>query len=321
MSQLAVSTLGIDTLVEFLEEHNCIFRDKNEFKAKITKMLLGGPDKLFCISDFDFTLSKYFRDDGTRADSCHASLEHAPPGFLPDSYIIQAKALQSFYYPLEIDTTISDTDKFRYMEEWVEKHNALLVESKITSNAIQVIVSKALADRRLILRQDTNVLVSILEQNRIPMLIFSAGIADVVEVALLESLGLAQMPSNISLISNKCIFQEPGDDTSPLISWSRPYLHVLNKRAAAFIDHDFFRGVKSSERCNLLLFGDSMGDPRMAIGIEDVCDTIVKIGFLNVSVEERREEFLGEYDVAILGDPELTTCIIPLLQLIVIQLR
>ena len=319
---LPVSTLGIDTLISYFEEHRCIFRDREEFKAKVTKLLVDGPEKLFCISDFDFTLSKYYKNDGlTRADSCHASLENAPPGVLPDTYASQAHTLQAHYYPLEIDTTISEADKFRYMEEWVEKHNALLVESKITSKTIRSVVSKAIDDSRLRLRGGLESFISIFEQHQIPLLIFSAGIADVVEVAIKKTVGVETLPSCISLISNKCIFQDSSDESSPLVDWSRPFLHVLNKRAASFQEHAFFKGVRSTGRRNLILFGDSMGDPRMAIGLEGDCDTVVKVGFLNVSFEERKDEFLNAYDVAIPDDPDLHTNLIPLIQLIVIQLR
>ena len=316
-----VSTLGVDTLVEYLHEHGCLFRDVEEFKRKLTKVIVDGPENLFCISDFDFTLSKYFRPDGTtRADSCHASLENAP--MLDATYTTAAKALQAHYYPLEIDSTISEPDRFRYMEEWVEKHNALLVQSRITPRSIRQVVSKALDDNRLVLRRGLEQLVSILGEQNIPLLIFSAGIADVVEVAVTKTLGVDQLPAGVAVISNKMIFQDSADEDSPLVDWSRPFLHVLNKRALEFLNHDFFKAVKSSERRNLLLFGDSPGDPRMSIGVEeDFCETVIKVGFLNVSVEERKAEFLKSYDVAFVGDPELDSSVIPILQLVCLQLR
>lgn len=324
---LPFSSIGVDTLVDYLEERRCVlFRDKEEFKRKLTTLVAAGPGSLRCIADFDFTLSKYFKDDGvSRADSCHASLENAhKSGLLPPDYITRAKALQAHYYPLEIDTTISECDKFRYMEEWVEKHNALLVESRITPRTIKTVVSQAIDERRLILRQGLESFISILEQHNIPTLIFSAGIADVVEAALNKTLGVSSLPPFLSLISNKAVFKDANDDDSPLVDWSRPALHVLNKRASSFLDHPFFAEVRvtaSEEKKNLLLLGDSIGDPRMCMGIEDDCDTILKVGFLNVSVEERKAEFLDAYDILVLGDPELNLVILPILQLVVIQLK
>lgn len=321
---LPFSSIGVDTLVDYLEERRCVlFRDKDDFKRKLTVLVAAGPGGLRCIADFDFTLSKYFKDDGvSRADSCHASLENAhKSGLLPPDYITRAKALQAHYYPLEIDTTISECDKFRFMEEWVEKHNALLVESRITPRTIKTVVSQAIDERRLILRQGLESFISILEQHNIPTLIFSAGIADVVEAALNKTLGVSSLPPFLSLISNKAIFQDANDDDSPLVDWSRPALHVLNKRASSFLDHPFFTEVTAGEKKNLLLLGDSIGDPRMCMGIEDDCDTILKVGFLNVSVEERKAEFLEAYDLLVLGDPELDLVILPILQLVIIQLK
>ncbi|CAM9998962.1 unnamed protein product [Sphacelaria rigidula] len=55
-----------------------------------------------------------------------------------------------------------------------------------------------------------------------------------------------------------------------------------------------------ANRHNVLLMGDSLGDPNMSKGIG--AEETLKIGFLNDKVEERMDDYLAAYDAVILGD-------------------
>ena len=304
----------------YLEEQGCLFRDKEDFKRKMTNMVVDGPASLFCITDFDFTLTKYYKDDGvSRADSCHKSLEESN-SLLSAEYVSGAQALMQHYYPIEIDTSVSDAHKIPLMEEWAEKHGALLIQAGLTRRILNSVVSAAVSERRLWLRPGVGALLALLEQQAVPTLVFSAGIYDVLEIALCRGLDLSRLPRNVDAISNKCVFDGEGMD-SPLQQWSQPTLHVLNKRARSFATHPFF-ATACRGRANLILLGDSMGDPKMSVGVEDGLANVIKLGFLNVNVNERQAEFLSPqgFDVAILGDPDMRV-ISAVFQLIVIQLR
>lgn len=316
-----MASLGVDTLVQWLEGKGCLFRDREEFKSKVSRMVADGSASLHCIADFDFTLSKYYKADGvSRADSCHKSLEESG-SLLSAEYAIKAKGLMDKYYPIELDTSVPEAEKSVLMAEWADMHGALLVEAGLTRRIVETVVSAAVDEKRLVLRGGIGALFSLLEQQEVPLLVFSAGIYDVLDVALRKGLGVQSLPKNVHAISNKCVFADESLD-APLLEWTQPTLHVLNKRAASFPAHPFFATARRG-RPNLILLGDSMGDPMMSTGIEDSCETILKLGFLNVSVEERRGEFLSEfgYDLAILGDPADMAVVMAIFQLIVIQLK
>lgn len=318
---MAATTLGVDTLVEWLEGKGCLFRDKEDFKSKVGQLVGDGSPSLCCIADFDFTLSKYFKQDGvSRADSCHKSLEESN-SLLSAEYASGARSLMDKYYPIEIDTSVPEAEKSVLMAEWADKHGLLLIEAGLTRRIVETVVSTAVDEKRLVLRGGVGALFSLLEQQEVPLLVFSAGIEDVLDVALRKGLGVQSLPPNVYEISNKCIFADEDLD-APLREWTQPTLHVLNKRAASFPSHPFFATARRG-RPNLILLGDSMGDPKMSTGIEDSCTTILKLGFLNVNVEERTAEFLSEagYDMAILGDPDNMDIVLAIFQLIVIQLR
>jgi 5'-nucleotidase len=93
------------------------YRDKDDFNRKVAGFALDGPSKLQVISDFDFTLSKFYRPDGdSRSFSCHKVLEDC--GLLHSEYHEKAQALQKKYYPLEVDPSIDYDTRVGYMVEW-----------------------------------------------------------------------------------------------------------------------------------------------------------------------------------------------------------
>lgn len=59
-----------------------------------------------------------------------------------------------------------------------------------------------------------------------------------------------------------------------------------------------------STRTSIILLGDSMGDLTMADGVPSV-ENILKIGFLNDKVEERRKKYLDSYDIVLESDETL----------------
>ncbi len=291
-----------------------IYRDKEEFDRKYSAMIRGGREKLQVISDFDFTLTKYYQADGeSRSASCHMVLEHSE-GLLPDTYLAAAKELQSYYYPIEQDPTMDPDVKFQHMEDWVNKHNVLFMECGITQEIIQTAVIKAFETGKFRLREGLVHLMATLHDADVPLLIFSAGITNVLEYALQRSLSpeaneLGQrvdpLPDSVNIISNRCLFDET---TKELTGFSKPVLHVYNKSCDAFLEtNPHF--LAANGRSNVLLFGDSLGDIKMSQGLEAGIDTLIRVGFLNDKnkAADQLDTYLRQenYDLVILGDPGL----------------
>lgn len=269
-----------------------LYTDKRSFDAKMDKFTKGGSNKLQVVSDFDFTMSR-FRIGDKRAASCHRLIEGS--GFLPPTTVHVADALFNYYYPIEISTSIPQVEKERHMEEWATKAAELMVQSGLKRTEITLAVSEALKSKSFGLRDDIPSFFNILNGKGIPLLLFSAGIADIIEETLIQVLG--SVPKDVHVVSNHMIFK--GDT---LVGWTKPVFHVFNKKASAAYHSPFFKKFDLAHRGNVLLIGDSMGDVAMSEGLSCSSDSVIRIGFLNDKVE-RLPDYLGVFDVVILGDP------------------
>jgi len=290
------------------------YRDKVDFEAKLAAMVSGGRNKLHVISDFDFTLTKYYQEDGSsRSASCHMVLEHSV-GLLPETYCSKAKGLQQKYHPIEVDPHMDPAVKFAHMEDWVNAHNTLFMESGLTQHIIVTAVRRALDSGKFRMRRGLTNLFTTLETHGVPLLIFSAGISNVLEIAIQNQMlrdsagrnnrdrdagaaaaarsrddegdvsGLPSLPKNMNVISNRCLFNSADGS---LEGFTVPVLHVYNKSCHAFLEtNQHFRVIEQPDtegckRSNVLLFGDSLGDIKMSYGIEDKTENLLKVGFLN----------------------------------------
>ena len=146
----------------------------------------------------------------------------------------------------------------------------------------------------IILRDGYKKWVDFLEEYNVPLLIFSAGIADVIE-GILQNLEYKN--TNVKILSNKMKFDE---NTNKLIGFNENLIHTFNKGLVAFED---LEKIIDMERKNIILVGDSEGDVKMADGID--ANVVFKIGFLNQNVEKLLDKYLEIYDIVLLNDPDM----------------
>jgi HAD superfamily hydrolase (TIGR01544 family) len=342
-----------------------IIRNKEEFHEKLLRFQSDGIEKLSVISDFDYTMSKFHKSNGERSASCHKVLEDCD--FINPLYKLSAQALQKKYYPLEVDPTLEEEERIRYMIEWVEKAHELLLQYGLTRNTIQLAVDEAIINQRIVLRSNLLDFVKCIHFHKIPLLIFSAGIGDILQEVLRWHLPEIIKFPEIYVISNHCVWsneerttekhgnssdelaetndsdkkhqdhlihkvleatvtqhdvQQSHEDRSAipysssavmavnnakndsLKSFSLPVIHVFNKKATFFLETPYFTRSDSSQRQNVVLIGDSLGDITMnegMIGIKDP-ENVLKIGFLNDRIE-RLPSYLKAFDIVILDDP------------------
>jgi len=290
-----MSSFSIKT--ETLFGNRVIFKDKAIFFSKLNKMKESGPNKLSVVTDFDYTLSKFWIN-GLRGSCCHKIMEDC--GLLTDDIYAEAQFLQNKYYPLEVDPTLDMEMKTKYMIEWVELSHALLYRVGMKRIDIINAVETAFQAKKITLRHLVDEFLELLHKQHIPTLIFSAGIADVLEAVLRRSLTNLDW-SNIYVISNRCIFNGDNDE---LNAFEEPVLHVFNKKSEAYLHTPFFQrpDILSQSRTSLLLLGDSLGDSNMCIGMNYDSNAIIKIGYLN-DRPERLNNYLDIFDVIVLDDP------------------
>ncbi|CAL8101091.1 unnamed protein product [Orchesella dallaii] len=272
-------------LQEYGNKDKCKIRDPTKVEAILQKLASDGPSKLQVITDFDFTLSR-FHKDGKRCDSCHGILDHSP--LMPDSFREKAKALYEKYYHIELDHKMTVEEKIPHMITWYKGSHNLLIEAQVTKQKIQEMV---LTSRALLRDSAVNVL-SYLNDHHVPVLIFSAGVGNILEEILHRE--KAFFP-NVEVISNYMLFNEDGECTS----FREPLIHMFNKNETALDNPDYFQDLKN--RHNALVLGDSIGDLDMGSGIHNP-GALLRIGFLNDKIDERMDSLYNNFDVVLVDD-------------------
>lgn len=140
-----------------------------------------------------------------------------------------------------------------------------------------------------------------LEAHQVPLVVFSAGIEEVIVDMLEKTLG-RPLPANVSVVSNRLIADEEGNVTA----MSDPLVHVFNKghTMKQCIDLNTFNNIKK-DRCSIFIVGDSTGDASMGDEIVETGDTIFKIGFLNTlePTEKELNNYTQLFDVVLHNDP------------------
>ncbi len=182
--------------------------------------------------------------------------------------------------------------------------------------------TQILSSSSMSLRTNCKDLFSLLEKHSIPLLIFSAGIGDVI-VDTLKNNNLnninspadqRKIHSNIHIISNfmnwspdgKLIgFKGKKDYTFiTLYDTGRP-IHSLNKNEHSIPSgSNYYKDV--STRKNALLLGDSLTDLQMSEGLNH--DTILKVGFLNTWKEQDQQKlkaYAESFDVVLINDDSM----------------
>jgi len=275
---------------ELKKDHSKIkIENLENVKEKLQRLIDDGPEKLQILSDFDWTMTKW-KENGKLLPSSHGVMEESD--VMPRSFIKKVKDIFAHYYPIEINPNITDEEKIPIMEEWWTKTRAALLETNIT----RAMITEMTGNTPLRLRDGLHELAMDLCDWKIPLLIFSAGIGDIViEILKHEKLFLR----NQTVISN----QIEWDDKGFITGYKNPIIHSFNKNVALKRHLGYFENNKS--RSNAILMGDSIGDLRMTQGVESI-STCLKIGFLNDKIEERLPSYQQNYDIVLIEDESMT---------------
>jgi len=184
---------------------------------------------------------------------------------------------------------MSKDEKIPFMKEWWTKSQELTVMSNIYAENISEIVKKSQTQ----LRDGCNWFFYTLERCDIPVMIFSAGLGNIVEEFIKQRCGVYK---NMKIVSN---FMKFNISTNKLIGFQGKLIHVFNKNERVLIDTEYEKLIEN--RRNVILIGDSVGDANMAEGLPEV-NVQLKIGFLNHNVDELLPIYEKHFDVVIIKD-------------------
>ncbi|XP_071943235.1 cytosolic 5'-nucleotidase 3-like [Antedon mediterranea] len=276
----------IEMIPEIQKAHIHI-KDPDRVEEIVTALIKGGRNKLQVISDFDRTITRY-KCNGIILPTTHAILEGST--VLSDETKKRAQDLRDHYYPLEMSSKLSDDEKYSLMTEWWSQAHEILIGSGINKKDVTDMVVQS----NVMLREGCDQLFDLLASNSVPLLVFSAGIADILHEVIKER---ATMHDNMSIMSNQMEFNADGR----LVGFKGKLIHTYNKREMAKINQDYFD--RNKNRTNVLLMGDTIGDLQMAEGLNPA-DNVLKIGFLN-SHFENLEVYKSKYDIVIMDDSSM----------------
>ncbi|XP_061605955.1 cytosolic 5'-nucleotidase 3-like isoform X4 [Phyllopteryx taeniolatus] len=215
-----------------------------------------------------------FAFNGKRCPTCHNILDNSK--LISQECKGQLKDLLNTYYPIEIDSSRSIAEKLPLMVEWWTKAHELLVQQNIRKDLLAAVVRESDAK----LREGYQLFFSQLHQHSIPLLIFSAGIGDILEEVIRQA---GVFHPNVKVFSNYMDFDQSG----VLRAFKGELIHIYNKREGALLNTGHFQELRA--RPNVLLLGDSLGDLTMADGVHDM-ENVLKIGFLNDKVVPERKK-------------------------------
>ncbi len=275
-------------MVEMEKGKNIYIKNSTELHRKIQQFRKAGAASFHVVSDFDRTLTKAFID-GKKFLSSYALIREGK--YLTPEYPPRAHALFDKYHPYEIDETLSAEEKNKKMNQWWSEHFELMKECGMNKVVIGDIVSKG----KIQFREGASEFLDLLSNQRIPILIFSAGVGDLIK-ELLESAG--KMASNVHMLSNFYIFNEQG---IVIGKKNTNFIHTFNKNEVEVKKTPYYREIV--QRKNVLLLGDSLGDLGMSEGIEH--ESIIRIGFLNEEKDKLLDKYMQGFEVVITDDGEM----------------
>ncbi|KAL7750672.1 hypothetical protein RI367_004014 [Sorochytrium milnesiophthora] len=272
--------MSASSLLDNLPAHIWV-ADRAATEAKVAKVLQDGRDHLHVISDFDMTMTKFWVN-GQRG------------------LIATSNALYNTYYPIESSLDLTLEQKVPKMREWWTKSHEVIVKLGLKRQDIAFMVKET----PMTWRANVDQVLRVSEEKGIPVMVFSAGIKDIIQ-EILQSSGLLR--PHMHVVSNELTYT---DDA--ITGFKDPLIHVFNK-SEVIIDPTsaHFQAIKGRE--NVLLMGDSPGDIHMADGLQHGC--CLKVGFLNHDEEAWRAEFTSKFDVVITGDQGMDW-VVQLLQLL-----
>lgn len=253
------------------------------YREKADRLIAAGPERLHIITDFDRTLTAGLAA-GEKAPTTYQNLRNS--GLLPEECRIRGNELYEKYYPIEV-SDLPWEEKNAKMIEWWRLFLEAMIEYGLTKQMLETLKDT----KPLQWRRGAREFLREADRAGIPLLIFSAGLGDLIRMYL-EKEGL--MSDTIHIISNHFRF----DDSGKVLGYAADPVHSLNKTEQLIRGTDFAEEIE--RRPYAMLLGDIIEDAGMAKGQHH--QEIVRFGFCNHAVEKRLADFQKHFDVIITGD-------------------
>jgi len=284
------------TTLKLLERSGVVTGNRAKVEEKIRKLIQDGPDNLQVIVDFDYTLTRAHKN-GVGVECSWGVLENYKE--LPSSYHAKVTAAKEKYYPIELDMSISKEEKVPFMIEWYKEANRCLAESGVQQSWIPKMVEQSNCE----FRDDTDKMLGMLDVAKIPVLVLSAGVGDLIREIMMY---FKVLFNNTSVVSNFLQFDKDGKIIG-LSTNDEDMIHMYNKAdvISRHVSKNSDNDSNNSQRKNVILMGDSLGDLDMAAGVKDP-ECVLTIGFLNKNIDASLPKYQNSFDLVLVDDQSMT---------------
>ncbi len=230
-------------------------------------------NSIYVLADFDRTLT------AGHCDSTWGLLSNS--GLTSKEYTLDRKKLFEYYRPIELNEELDFKTKNELMIDWWHEHISLLIKYKLDESVINKVSNNS---KLLIFRDGAKQFLENMKSKGVPVIIISAGIGNFIKQFLINN---NCDFDNIFIFSNFIEFKDG------IVSGIQgQIIHSMNKNQIEF-STEIKEHLKN--RPNIVLFGDSISDIRMAK--EKDIEGALKIGFLDQKIEENRDHFERNFDI------------------------
>jgi len=269
--------------------HGLWTRDENHLESRLREFRKDGPEKLHLLFDYDGTMTHEWDENGNPRPTLIATLREG--NYLSEEYSVAAKALAEHYKAIERDPAVDPVLKRRLMQEWWEKHYALLIKHRLKRSDIH----QAMQDSKVKIRAGMRKILERAAAAGVPVVILSANGLGTESIRWhLEHNSL--MSENVLIVSNDLQWDADGY----LTGYKQPIIHSLNKEETVLTALPAYARVRG--RSNIIQMGDSLHDIGMAAGIAGA--KVLSVGFYNYKDDERLPKYLETFDAVVKDDGE-----------------
>lgn len=245
----------------------------NELKQKMNK------DNICVFLDYDKTITSNESEDSWAVS--------ANKTIMGEGLSNDLNKLAEKFEPIELDYTIPTQEKETYMLEWYTKSMSLYYTYHLAKDKLK----ECIHNSHLELRNGAKDFLDRLYKCNIPVIIFSAGIGNVIEQFLKEK---ECYYDNITIIGNFIKFDENGN----MIKFSDYMIHSLNKNIDQLKDDQLKEKIEKREY--RIVIGDIVEDIHMMGEYPE--EKSLKIGFLNKNITENLEVYNKNFDIVLTED-------------------
>jgi len=211
---------------------------------------------------------------------------------LDEAYMAASEELDRLYASREHEPHHTFAELSAICDEWWERAFDIIAQYRVSAGVFSVPFLHPDTSGLMPIRPGMIELMHGADAWRVPFIVFSAGIGDVV-CACLRSYGLSF--GRMEIVSNMCRFEEDGRFHGRLENSEVIHSFSKNERHLGGLDR-----FSLTNRSNLLLFGDSLGDAGMVSDAEG--RTVIRVGICTATNPETIERYRQMFDVVLMPD-------------------